>query len=126
MADCKATSGAEIFLVHCLDEQQLMCLGIPGRVVETFPADDMLMGKVDFGGVFKEVCLAHDAASRDRPVRHRPRRLRLAGDRRGRGQSVFALLEEYGRLEELRTPSFKRTSHKRQRRQRGEVPGRIS
>ena len=36
-----------------------MCLGIPGRIVETYTEHDSLMGKVDFGGVFKRVCLAH-------------------------------------------------------------------
>jgi hydrogenase expression/formation protein HypC len=34
-----------------------MCLGIPGKVVETYEEHDVLMGKVDFGGVFKQVCL---------------------------------------------------------------------
>lgn len=36
-----------------------MCLGIPGRVVETYREHEILMGKVDFGGVFKRVCLEH-------------------------------------------------------------------
>jgi hydrogenase expression/formation protein HypC len=36
-----------------------MCLGIPGRVVETYREHDMLMGKVEFGGIFKRVCLEH-------------------------------------------------------------------
>lgn len=36
-----------------------MCLGIPGKVVETYQEHDVLMGKVDFGGVFKRVCLEH-------------------------------------------------------------------
>jgi hydrogenase expression/formation protein HypC len=36
-----------------------MCLGIPGRLVETYEEHDVLMGKVDFGGVFKKVCLEH-------------------------------------------------------------------
>ena len=36
-----------------------MCLGIPGRVVETWHEHDILMGKVDFNGVIKRVCLAH-------------------------------------------------------------------
>jgi hydrogenase expression/formation protein HypC len=36
-----------------------MCLGIPGRVVETYREHDVLMGKVEFGGVFKRVCLEH-------------------------------------------------------------------
>jgi len=34
-----------------------MCLGIPGKVVEIYQANDMKMGKVDFGGVIKEACL---------------------------------------------------------------------
>ena len=36
-----------------------MCLGIPGKVVETYRDHDLLMGKVDFGGVCKRVCLEH-------------------------------------------------------------------
>ena len=28
-----------------------MCLGIPGKVIQTYQEQDMLMGKVDFGGV---------------------------------------------------------------------------
>ena len=36
-----------------------MCLGIPGRVVETGREHDVLMGKVDFSGVCKRVCLEH-------------------------------------------------------------------
>jgi hydrogenase expression/formation protein HypC len=36
-----------------------MCLGIPGRVIETFHEHEILMGRVDFGGVVKRVCLAH-------------------------------------------------------------------
>lgn len=36
-----------------------MCLGIPGKVVRTFREHDVLMGKVDFGGVCKQVCLEH-------------------------------------------------------------------
>ncbi|HEY2584992.1 MAG TPA: HypC/HybG/HupF family hydrogenase formation chaperone [Tepidisphaeraceae bacterium] len=36
-----------------------MCLGIPGKVVRTFHEHDVLMGKVDFGGVSKQVCLEH-------------------------------------------------------------------
>ena len=36
-----------------------MCLGIPGRVVETYHEHDVLMGKIDFGGVTKRACLEH-------------------------------------------------------------------
>ncbi|GAB4472685.1 MAG: HypC/HybG/HupF family hydrogenase formation chaperone [Anaerolineae bacterium] len=36
-----------------------MCLGIPGKVIEKYESGGLTMGKVDFGGVVKEVCLAY-------------------------------------------------------------------
>lgn len=37
-----------------------MCLGIPGRIVEVLDGDELLrLGRVDFGGVRKDVCLAY-------------------------------------------------------------------
>ena len=36
-----------------------MCLGIPGKVIEISDDAALLMGKVDFGGVRKEACLAY-------------------------------------------------------------------
>ncbi len=36
-----------------------MCLGVPGKVVEKFESFGTPMGKVDFGGIKKEVCLAY-------------------------------------------------------------------
>lgn len=36
-----------------------MCLGIPGKLLEVYQKDDLPMGKADFGGVVKEVCLAY-------------------------------------------------------------------
>ena len=34
-----------------------MCLSIPDKVMEIYNDGSLLMGKVDFGGVLKEVCL---------------------------------------------------------------------
>jgi hydrogenase expression/formation protein HypC len=34
-----------------------MCLGVPGKIVEIYETDGVRMGKVDFGGIFKEACL---------------------------------------------------------------------
>jgi len=34
-----------------------MCLGVPGKIVEIYETDSVRMGKVDFGGIFKEACL---------------------------------------------------------------------
>ncbi|HMV31866.1 MAG: HypC/HybG/HupF family hydrogenase formation chaperone [Gemmatimonadetes bacterium] len=38
-----------------------MCLGIPGRILDTRDDRGLLMGTVDFGGVRREVCLAYVA-----------------------------------------------------------------
>lgn len=36
-----------------------MCLGIPGRITHIETIDGMRMGQVDFGGIYKQVCLAY-------------------------------------------------------------------
>ncbi len=36
-----------------------MCLGVPGRIVETYEKGGLQMAKVDFGGVFREACLSY-------------------------------------------------------------------
>lgn len=36
-----------------------MCLGVPGRVLEIYEINGIRVGKLDFGGVTKEVCLAY-------------------------------------------------------------------
>ena len=35
-----------------------MCLGIPGKVIEIYEVEGVRMGKADFGGLNKEICLA--------------------------------------------------------------------
>jgi hydrogenase expression/formation protein HypC len=49
-----------------------MCLGIPGRIMEISDEAGLAMGKVDFGGVRKEVCLAYlpDAGLGDYVIVH--------------------------------------------------------
>ena len=36
-----------------------MCLGIPGKIVEIYESDGLVMGKIDFGGVTREACLSY-------------------------------------------------------------------
>jgi hydrogenase expression/formation protein HypC len=36
-----------------------MCLGVPGKIVETYEKGGLQMAKVDFGGIFREACLAY-------------------------------------------------------------------
>ena len=78
-----------------------MCLGIPGRVVETFEEHEILMGKVSFDGVVKKVCLAHvpDAEPGEYVLVHVGFALSRIDEEHAR--EVFDLLEEMGSLEEL-------------------------
>src|SRR5262249_49640893 len=78
-----------------------MCLGIPGKVVETYRKDDVLMGKVDFGGVSKRVCLEHvpDVRPDDYVVVHVGFALsRIDEDE---AQRVFRFLKQMNGLDEL-------------------------
>ena len=81
-----------------------MCLGIPGRVVETYAEHDVRMGKVDFGGVSKRVCLEHvpEAAPGAYVLVHVGFALSRLDEEEAR--RVFQLLEEMGQLDELKVP----------------------
>ncbi len=82
-----------------------MCLGIPGKVVETYREHDVLMGKVDFGGVGKRVCLEHvpDVKPGEYVLVHVGFALsRIDAEEAGR---VFAFLNEMKQLDELRAES---------------------
>ena len=36
-----------------------MCLGVPGKIIDIYKNGELLMGKIDFGGVFREACLSY-------------------------------------------------------------------
>ena len=36
-----------------------MCLAVPGKIIEIFERGGLQMGKIDFGGVFREACLSY-------------------------------------------------------------------
>jgi hydrogenase expression/formation protein HypC len=36
-----------------------MCLGVPGKIIETYESNGLKMGKIDFGGVTREACLEY-------------------------------------------------------------------
>ncbi len=82
-----------------------MCLGIPGKVVETYRENDVLMGKVDFSGVFKRVCLEH--VPEVRPGEYVLVHVGFALSRIDEAEAgrVFAFLEEMKQLDELKVPS---------------------
>lgn len=81
-----------------------MCLAIPGRVVETYREHDLLMGKVDFGGVARQVCLEH--VPEVQPDEYVLVHVGFALSRidEDEARRVFAILEEMDQLEELEEP----------------------
>lgn len=82
-----------------------MCLAVPGRVVETYREHDLLMGKVDFGGVSRRVCLEH--VPEVRPDEYVLVHVGFALSRidEDEARRVFAILAEMDQLEELQEPS---------------------
>jgi hydrogenase expression/formation protein HypC len=81
-----------------------MCLGIPGKVVETYREHDVLMGKVDFSGVCKRVCLEHvpDVRPGEYVVVHVGFALSRLDE--GEARHVFEFLESMNQLDELNVP----------------------
>ena len=79
-----------------------MCLGIPGKVVETYQEHDVLMGKVDFGGVAKRVCLDHvpEVVVGKYVLVHVGFALSVVDEEEA--QEVFSFLRQMNELEELK------------------------
>ena len=82
-----------------------MCLGIPGKVTETYREHDVLMGKVDFGGVCKRVCLEHvpEVQPGEYVIVHVGFALQRIDEAEAR--RVFEFLEGLNQLDELDVPS---------------------
>jgi hydrogenase expression/formation protein HypC len=82
-----------------------MCLGIPGKVVKTYHEHDVLMGKVDFSGVMKQVCLEHvpNVQVGQYVLVHVGFALSRIDEEEA--QRVFDFLERMDQLDELQTPS---------------------
>jgi hydrogenase expression/formation protein HypC len=82
-----------------------MCLAIPGKVVETYQEHDVRMGKVDFGGIFKRVCLEHvpDAAIDDYVLVHVGFALSRIDE--AEAMRVFEFLSSMDQLDELSGPA---------------------
>jgi hydrogenase expression/formation protein HypC len=76
-----------------------MCLGVPGEVLELWSDADVLMGRVDFGGVSRTVCLDHvrDVVPGEYVLVHVG--FALTKIDAEEAKRVFALLTELGELE---------------------------
>ncbi len=82
-----------------------MCLGVPGKVIEIQPDTlGMTMGRVNFGGIVKQACLAYtpEAEVGDYVVVH----VGFAISRidAAEARQVFDYLREIGELDELEVP----------------------
>ncbi len=80
-----------------------MCLAIPGKVVDLYREHDVLMGKVDFGGVSKRVCLDHtpEVQLGQYVIVHVGFALQIVDE--AEAKQIFAFLESMNELGELQT-----------------------
>jgi hydrogenase expression/formation protein HypC len=76
-----------------------MCLGVPGKIVETSGEDFFRMGKVDFGGIVREVSLAYvpEAQIDDYVIVHAGFALHILDEQEA--QETLALFKEIGALD---------------------------
>jgi hydrogenase expression/formation protein HypC len=77
-----------------------MCLGVPGKIIDLFTQDGLSMGKVDFGGVVRSVCLAYvpEATVGDYTLVHVGFGLSVLSE--AEAQASLALLREMAALED--------------------------
>ena len=79
-----------------------MCLGIPGKVVQIIGEDPLYrMGKIDFGGIQKEISLAYvpDAQMEDYVIVHAGFAISVVDEEEA--HKVFEYLKEMGEIAEL-------------------------
>lgn len=71
-----------------------MCLAVPGKIIEIYENNGLLMGKIDFGGVIREACLSYvpEAKVGDYSIIHVGFALNLIDEKEA--LETLALLEE--------------------------------
>lgn len=82
-----------------------MCLGIPGRVVSLVDAGGLRMGKVQFGGIFRDACLEYvpEVEAGDYVIVHAGFAISRVDEEEA--ARTYRLLEEMGQLAELEQPN---------------------
>ena len=78
-----------------------MCLGIPGKLLEICPDEIMPMGKVEFGGITKDICLAYlpDAEVGDYVLVHVGFAISKIDEQEA--NEIFSYIKQIGELSEL-------------------------
>ena len=71
-----------------------MCLAVPGKILEIYETNGLLMGKIDFGGVIREACLTYvpEAKVGDYTIIHVGFALNLIDEKEA--MDTLALLED--------------------------------
>jgi hydrogenase expression/formation protein HypC len=87
-----------------------MCLGIPGKVVTVFCEHNLLMGKIDFGGVVKQACLETlpQVIVGDYVLIHVGFALAIIDEAEAR--QIFSFLEAMNELDEIKVPCDQTTA----------------
>ena len=77
-----------------------MCLGVPGKIIEIYEVNGLRMGKIDFGGVTREACLAYVPESQlgDYTIIHVGFALNLISELEA--QETLAILREIADIEQ--------------------------
>ena len=83
-----------------------MCLAIPGKLIELKEVQGIKMGKADFGGIIKQICLEYtpDARPGDYVLVHVG--FALATIDEAEAARTYELLKELDQLSELDVPEF--------------------
>jgi len=87
-----------------------VCLGIPGKILESFETRGLRMAKVQFGGIVRETCLAlvPEAQTGDYVVVHVGFAISKVNEEEA--ARTYRLLEEMGQLTELAAPEIEEKS----------------
>lgn len=76
-----------------------MCLAVPGKILDIYETNGLLMGKIDFGGVTREACLSYvpEAKVGDYTIIHVGFALNLIDEEEA--LETLALLNEIAKLD---------------------------
>ena len=87
-----------------------VCLGIPGKILESYESQGLRMAKVQFGGIVREACLQYvpEAEAGDYVVVHVGFAISKVNEEEA--ARTYRLLEEMGQLTELAAPEVEEKS----------------
>ena len=87
-----------------------MCLGVPGKILETYESHGLRMAKVQFGAIVRETCLQYvpEAETGDYVVVHVGFAISKVNEEEA--ARTYRLLEAMGQLSELAAPEIEDTS----------------